>query len=665
MDRLFLRFGNPPCRHPYGPLKVCSNLKTEPFFDHTTAADLDRGLSDCDQIDALNMTNTALRELLMGAVFGVPSCLVGPTGAEYGQHQQPDAVFKWANQVLKDFAADQHWRSVFPFRDRHGYVAMYAVKMLMETGDGQSVKTLTPYTRWRQRGTPHTFYFRTPLPHGQILFALDRLAGLEGNSDHVVLLTDSVEIADLNQRHPNSGMTWTSWLGGAGALPYVDWSPLEGRTVVLVTTNHSGKRLEDAYINQEKVAKHLTELDIGIKLEYVEIAVEHRLGPDVRFGDDLGRYLNAVQAKANRPQVKGVNMLSRTEFEQRVQEAEAVIACRENGLAPFAGATQATEPELLHEPQDEIEYAILPDIRLGAVNLIDALEGYGKTSFLLSQCGSIISGKQVIEGCCRPVPKHVSAASRVLYLNFEGIVHNNSNRNSDIESKRRLCFEPYVTKKDRDRLHIVNNIPRPLTAKTIHLVIDEFEKFKRAYPEAIHIVALDHLTGILGQREQTGDWENIILPLLEALLQRGATIIIVDHAKEGGKTQGHKEKLGFVNSSYGIRPLPGTKKSRSLESPRMLVPSKTRSHGIERLMEDVKIFRDPKTGRWCRCDTEGKGRPSKEFLLEQEALDFCAIVKYYQQNPDLDNDDIASLTGYGRSQFYVECNKHGLTKKTK
>ncbi len=63
--------------------------------------------------------------------------------------------------------------------------------------------------------------------------------------DAAVIISDSLEIAIQNQQVLSQShvrdVVWTSWHGGLGALPKLDLSPLRGRHVFILLTEHSGQ----------------------------------------------------------------------------------------------------------------------------------------------------------------------------------------------------------------------------------------------------------------------------------------------------------------------------------------------------------------------------------------------------------------------------------------
>lgn len=112
-------------------------------------------------------------------------------------------------------------------------------------------------------------YFCTPLPKQQILYHLDLL---KNHNPQTIILTDSIEAADINQRFSSSTLVGTSWLWQN--YDYVDWSPLKESEseIYYLITNHSDQNLADAYVKANEVASYLNEKhDIDLKFIQLEV----------------------------------------------------------------------------------------------------------------------------------------------------------------------------------------------------------------------------------------------------------------------------------------------------------------------------------------------------------------------------------------------------------
>lgn len=132
--------------------------------------------------------------------------------------------------VLATAQADNftHYRhgqpsSIWPYYNKNGALLGYVCRFNMADGS----KEVIPYTyctdgrrwEWRWQG------FDTPRP----LYGLDLLAT---NPDKTVLLVEGEKCADaVNAAAPT--VVGVAWPGGANGIKLVDWSPLNGRNVIL------------------------------------------------------------------------------------------------------------------------------------------------------------------------------------------------------------------------------------------------------------------------------------------------------------------------------------------------------------------------------------------------------------------------------------------------
>ena len=79
-------------------------------------------------------------------------------------------------------------------------------------------------------------YNCVPLPEDkQPLYNLDLLLKPETET---VILIDSVELADSNQRNAFDGIVFTSFICSPEHYEQVDWTPLKNKTIYYLITNY-------------------------------------------------------------------------------------------------------------------------------------------------------------------------------------------------------------------------------------------------------------------------------------------------------------------------------------------------------------------------------------------------------------------------------------------
>lgn len=167
---------------------------------------------------------------------------------------------------------DNWFCQVFPFRNEYGEIRMQLIKLYdPET----QTKCLIPVTTWMRGNYPYNQYFCVPLPEDkQPLYNLDLLLKPETET---VILTDSVELADSNQRNAFDGIVFTSFICSPEHYEQVDWTPLRNKTIYYLITNHSGISLESAALKARKLKEYLAKEEPEIKLFFVTLPVDYKL----------------------------------------------------------------------------------------------------------------------------------------------------------------------------------------------------------------------------------------------------------------------------------------------------------------------------------------------------------------------------------------------------
>ena len=84
---------------------------------------------------------------------------------------------------------------------------------------------------------------------------------LSGNSEQIVILTDSIELAGINQQvlerlHIDT-VVWISWYGEKEIIPSVNWELLKGRRIYFLLKEHSGFGGKNAYETANAVKSEL------------------------------------------------------------------------------------------------------------------------------------------------------------------------------------------------------------------------------------------------------------------------------------------------------------------------------------------------------------------------------------------------------------------------
>ena len=166
---------------------------------------------------------------------------------------------------------------IFPFRNEYGEIQMQLIKLYVPKAQ---TKCLVPVTTWMRENYPYNQYFCVPLPEDkQPLYNLDLLLKPETET---IILTDSVELADSNQRHAFDGIVFTSFICSPEYYEQVDWTPLRNKTIYYLITNHSGISLESAALKARKLKEYLAKEEPEIKLLLVTLPVDYN--PEGHWG---------------------------------------------------------------------------------------------------------------------------------------------------------------------------------------------------------------------------------------------------------------------------------------------------------------------------------------------------------------------------------------------
>jgi len=245
-ERVCRFFGNPP--GIFEPLKVSTTTRLDSFHEHKQ--------SSCSELKRLLDFN--------------PDC----AEEELVKNSLHEIVFKNNQDIVLTRAHAKIYggwlRQAISFKNNFGEIVMVVLKLFCP--ETQS-KVLIPATSWMNRYSPRNKLYCVPLPNKQILLHLKRLLDDEVDT---VMLTDSIEIASINQDNAPKGVVWTGFLCSPGEYSQIDFSPLQrdGVEVNLLITNHSGKSLEEAYIEARSLADHLIE-KYELKLRFVQVEVDY------------------------------------------------------------------------------------------------------------------------------------------------------------------------------------------------------------------------------------------------------------------------------------------------------------------------------------------------------------------------------------------------------
>jgi putative DNA primase/helicase len=173
-----------------------------------------------------------------GSAISAPDCYAGLQPADPGtQTLQAGTSLRCWNPKRPD----RPWVSyrptmVFPYRGADGRLLGYVLRIDLPARGDRPARKITPTIRYARLPTAPDaadqdawchWRFDRPRP----LYRLDELAARPNDQ---VMVVEGEKAADAAQRLlVGHGIIVTTWPGGAKALRHVDWSPLQGRDVLL------------------------------------------------------------------------------------------------------------------------------------------------------------------------------------------------------------------------------------------------------------------------------------------------------------------------------------------------------------------------------------------------------------------------------------------------
>jgi hypothetical protein len=326
---------------------------------------------------------------------------------------------------------------VYSFKNEDGQTMMKVVKCLSEK---KRCICMLPITCWRYRNCYYHQLYALPWASGkQPLYNLDLLMK-DREEDKFVIITDNIEIADYMQekcRYKN--VVFTSFICQPGRHDQVDWSPLKPQItedenrppgqiyIACLVTNHTGKKLEQQYLEAQKLVSYLQENE--------ELDIQDFLERPVSYTDDdtcVIEDIDDLLDKKHTGSAKPVKLLTLFEFSTMCRKAEALLQEKklefssENYLANARETKDKTTNEKKKEPPPA--FVFFPILMRGDFT---ALVGPQKSmkSFLALSIAMLATnaGGQRVKSLFHEMlwkaskPNNVggSRGHKVLYLDFE------------------------------------------------------------------------------------------------------------------------------------------------------------------------------------------------------------------------------------------------------
>lgn len=548
----------------------------------------------------------------------------------------------------------------FPFRDRYGEIRMQLIKRY--DPDTQS-KLLIPVTSWMRGNFPYNQLFCVPVPEDrQPLYNLDLLLDPE---NQIIILTDSVELADSNQRHALPGVVFTSFICSPGRYDQVDWEPLKGKDVHYLIANHSDIILETATLKAKELQNYFIEEELAIALSFLVVAINYSPASQKKprefknVDDILTRY------RENRPQInpESIRLISHgEEFDEFCQKAEAFINAKP--LEFWQDASSSQEQQRVIEKESNKRkapaYLLRPFLLRGEVSMLYASKSTGKSALALSMAAVVVGANKPLfyeKWWTAPTPQEYSL-KKVLYLDFE-------NGEEEIRQRKIDFAYPYwpQDKEARDKCE-ANLIIKDMCSiqgavdysseegrKTIIALLDE-AKHQGIKGQSVDLLVIDTLTKFT-KKPYTSNLN--ISDFINKLRSQNLAILVVHHEGSEGEVRGWRCGLDDIYFNLRLYRPEGKREKgvseageftvKTLEVPLTLAYKSARSS-----IENNPAFEIRFDGKWMEYYL-GSDPDDKERSEERRREEFKRIVKHYESKR-LENQDIYPILGISKDTYY-------------
>lgn len=489
---------------------------------------------------------------------------------------------------------------LFPFKDEDNYTIMTVLKCYDDTFQQ---KSFLPVTRWQVKHTLQRYCMAVPGEKKLSLFNLPELAACP---DVPVILTDSLEIAALNQAKIESEkLIFTSFICDDGHYDQVDWKPLKGRQLYLLVTNHSGRTFEEACLKTGKLADYLKESQ-AIKLQFVRVPVWYRPLPVLHSIQEL---ISAYKAAPPQPYKEDIRILTPEEFETIRKTAEQRI-----GIPPEAWwktvQEQKTSISFSSEEKlstsDRFDYILWPLLIRGTSTMLYARKSLGKSalSHSIAACLSAVGKTRLFEENRWGASKGAWNSYKVLYLDFE----NGEMGHKDL--LKRVCnlyWRTEKVKQDEDSKNFIwKDMPKLGLAGINYALPENHQKIldmldaasDEGEPEhPVDVLVIDTYHEFTQLQDQVNTHQGL-RSLLRMLNERNIATLVLNHPKPSDDSKMYGHGIILESFFYVMDLERKGRDSHSLAEPMEVHFKAVRSGWLATNQEPFKIYQPESPGRW-------------------------------------------------------------------
>lgn len=562
---------------------------------------------------------------------------------EYLSRMFSAAPLPW-ELLQKNTKSYEGWLTfIFPFTDENNRIVMTVIKQYDRTFQQ---KSFLPITGWGRNGSAERYCLAVPCPKLQPLYHLYELRHHEGA---IVILTDSLEIAELNQtKWQPHDVIFTGFICDPGQYEQVDWSPLKDRKqVYYLISNHSGKTFETACLEAGKLAEFLKSKSID--LQFIRMPIWYRPLPVLHNIQEL---ISAYRISGLQLYKEDIRILMSEEFEMLRQIAEQRITMPPEAWWQIGQEASVSPRQSSETPStsERFNYILWPLLIRGKSTMLHAPKGIGKSALAHS-----------IAAClCRPDKPRLFAENwwgatkgnynsyKVLYLDFE----NQDTGHQDI--LKRMCYPYWHTEKDKRAIDAKNfiwkNMPREglaginFTLSENHQKLWDMIDVAKNEGEPGHVVDLliiDTYHEFTSVRDEEHTHQGL-RTLLRTLEERKIAVLILNHSKSDKTTSmsGHKSILeSFGHVMYLTRN--NNTASQPLSEPITVNFSATRNGWLGANPDAFQIYQPESSGKWCLYS------PKRTAAEELER-----IKGHYMKVEKFSKEEVAALLGTSVASLY-------------
>lgn len=572
--------------------------------------------------------------------------------------------------IPKSYHYYKEWYcSVFPFKDEHGDTPMQLLKLYDWEKDR---KVLIPVTVWSYPNSSHDKIFCVPLPvKKQPLYNLDLLSKTDVET---IILTDSVELADSNQRNAPDGVVFTSFICSQERYEQVDWSPLEDKEIYYLISNHSKVSLEEAVIKAEQLNTFFTKQNLNIQLKFIVLSVNYPQSSYRCFlnVDEFISYYNDNSPKA---ETDLLMILDTDDFKELYDRANIKIASRDSKWwLPDTCIEQQVSTEKETDKRRRPPYLLRPFLLRGEVSMLYASKSTGKSALALSMAAAVVSGETLFDEKWWVVPKikddpfykTAYPYRKVLYLDFENGAGEIRERKIDFAR----CYWPSPKNGEEwqkcngnliveDMTKAVKDYSRLENWEDINILLEK-AKAKGISGQPVDLLVIDTVSKFI-RNNYTPDMK--LSELINYLRGLNIAVLLIHHEGSNNEVRGWKsvtDDMYFLVRLFREQNEEKDEKTsekdaydpKTLKEPLTLAFAKARS-GIEAEPPFV-IYFDKK---WQVHVDENINRE------EYKNKEFKRIVDNYSQRR-LKHDDIYPILGISHGTYFT-LKKNVLPKKRK